>query len=72
MKKYKAAVSDRNKQTEAHRGFTASLPEGVAAEWEELCVEWDAGSFPKTQVNPYKVDGAGEYLRHTSSTKARC
>lgn len=63
MKRYKAAVSDRNHQSEAHRGFTASLPEDVAAEWEEMCVKWDADSFPKKEPNPYAVQGAGARLQ---------
>lgn len=63
MKRYKAAVSDRNNQSEGHRGFTTSLPESVAAEWEDMCVKWDADSFPKTEANPYAVQGAGKRLR---------
>lgn len=60
MRKYKAVISDRNKQVEAHRGFTESLPMEVAAEWEAMCETWDADTFPKSQPNPYVVDGAGE------------
>lgn len=60
MRRYKAAVSDRNNQSEAHRGFTASLPEHVAEEWENMCVKWDADAFPKTEPNPYMVQGAGK------------
>lgn len=62
MKRYKAAVSERNRQTEAHRGFTMLLPEAVVGKWEDLCIEWDASSFPKEELNPYKVDGAGEFI----------
>lgn len=73
MRRYKAAISDRNKQVEAHRGFTDSLPTETAEEWEAMCVQWDADGFPKSQPNPYVVDGAGEankrYMRpRTNST----
>lgn len=59
LKKYKIAVGERNRQIEAHRGFTESLPEDLVNEWESICITWDADGFPKTAENPYKVDSAG-------------
>jgi len=65
LRKWKMAISDRNLQVEAHRGFHESLPEGLTREWEELVVKWDAAPFPKIKnaVNPYQVKGHCKYLR---------
>ncbi|KAF9470561.1 hypothetical protein BDN70DRAFT_902008 [Pholiota conissans] len=58
MRRYKAAVIERNRQVEAHRGFTDSLPIPTVAAWEAMCAEWDADSFPKSTPNPFAVRGA--------------
>lgn len=55
IRRYKTAVSERNKQAEAHRGFTESLPPGLIDEWEQMCVDWDTDGFPKTVPSPYKT-----------------
>lgn len=59
LRKYKIAVGERNRQVEAHRGFTMSLPSDLVDEWESMCAVWDADGFPKTAENPYKADDAG-------------
>lgn len=56
LQKYGAAVSDRNMQREAHRGFSASLPPQLVGEWGVLCATWDSDGFPKSAVNPFHVD----------------
>ncbi|KJA13561.1 hypothetical protein HYPSUDRAFT_151472 [Hypholoma sublateritium FD-334 SS-4] len=44
-----------NKQLEAHRGFSASLPSGLVCSWDVMCSAWDADGFPKVAPNPFKV-----------------
>ncbi|KDR70910.1 hypothetical protein GALMADRAFT_144380 [Galerina marginata CBS 339.88] len=58
MRRYKRAVADRNIQAEGHRGLTESLDADLVASWEELCVEWEADTFPKTKTNPYQTDNS--------------
>lgn len=53
LRKYKAAVKERNLQTEAHEGLTKSVDSAVANQWERLCKEWEEDSFPKVKKNPY-------------------
>lgn len=60
LRRYRAAISDRNMQKEAHRGFSASLPSNLVATWGLLCAAWDADGFPKSLANPYKVDDTSE------------
>ncbi|KAF9522751.1 hypothetical protein CPB83DRAFT_871878 [Crepidotus variabilis] len=55
--RYIAAIIERNRQVEAHRGFTNSLSTEVIKEWEEICSEWDNEDVPKTCLNPYKING---------------
>lgn len=43
-------------QMEAHRGFTSSLPQDLITEWGAQCKAWLEDAFPKTAVNPYKVE----------------
>ncbi|CAA7261922.1 unnamed protein product [Cyclocybe aegerita] len=50
-----AAVKEQNKQKEAHRGFSDSLPKELVEGWEVICDEWDADGFPKTKPNPYRA-----------------
>jgi hypothetical protein len=57
--KFKSALADRNRQVEAHRGFTDGLPKELVKEWEDACVTWERGRFPKSQnvsVNPYATN----------------
>ncbi|PPQ77173.1 hypothetical protein CVT26_008093 [Gymnopilus dilepis] len=53
LRRYKAAVAQRNLQQEGHRGLTASLDTAVVAKWEKMCEKWDAEPFPKKSQNPY-------------------
>ncbi|KAF9471428.1 hypothetical protein BDN70DRAFT_820006, partial [Pholiota conissans] len=52
-----ASMAERNRQVEAHRGFTDSLPPAMVAEWEQMCVVWDANKYPKTAPNPFTIGG---------------
>jgi len=58
MSRYQAALAERNRQVEGHRGLTNSLEETLVAKWESLCVAWEADEYPKTCENPYKTEGA--------------
>lgn len=58
IRKYKAAVIEQNRQVEAHRGFTDSLPGHLVEEWVKMCVTWEEDGFPKAQPNPYEIKGA--------------
>lgn len=62
LRRYKAAIADRNMQREAHRGFTASLPLDLVSTWEKMCADWDADGFPKTVPNPFHTLDASKYL----------
>lgn len=58
MRRYRAAVRERNLQVEAHRGLTATLPDGLAQTWEAMCVVWESAPHPKKEVeNPYHTEG---------------
>ncbi|KAF8954794.1 hypothetical protein BDZ97DRAFT_1927721 [Flammula alnicola] len=59
LRRYKAAVKDRNLQVEGHRGLTASLDPKLVGGWEKMCVDWDEDTFPKKKKNPYHLEGAG-------------
>jgi hypothetical protein len=63
MRKYRAAVADRNLQTEGHRGLTASMDPTTVARWEAMCIAWEQDDFPKRKPNPYHTDGMGKLLR---------
>ncbi|KAK0459382.1 uncharacterized protein EV420DRAFT_1642357 [Desarmillaria tabescens] len=54
-KRYRDAVSERNRQEEAHRGFMQSLPPNMVAEWEDICAAWEADEVPKMVLNPFCV-----------------
>lgn len=60
MRRYKAAVRDRNVQVEGHRGFTATLPEDLRSSWETICGAWDASPHSRKVRNPYVTKGSGE------------
>ncbi|KAF9034895.1 hypothetical protein BJ165DRAFT_1308676, partial [Panaeolus papilionaceus] len=56
LRRYRAAVADRNLQVEAHKGLTASLSPGVGDKWENMCRVWDSDTYPKDVPNPYMVE----------------
>lgn len=58
MRWYKAAVRERNIQTEGHRGFTATLPRKLVNSWEDMCRTWESTPHPKQVKNPYHTAGA--------------
>ena len=60
MRRYRAAISDRNTQEEAYRGFSNSFEDDVITEWTALCTAWDADGFPKSVTNPFKVVDTGK------------
>ncbi|PPR01605.1 hypothetical protein CVT26_013324 [Gymnopilus dilepis] len=56
LRRYKAAIAERNIQTEGHRGFTQVLRNSVVQCWEAMCLEWEEDrSFPKVKKNPYHI-----------------
>jgi len=59
LRKWKLAIIDRNLQTEAHCGLSASLPEELTQEWEAMVLKWDAAPYPKAKnaPNPYEIKG---------------
>ncbi|KAM6490334.1 hypothetical protein JOM56_014311, partial [Amanita muscaria] len=57
MRRYKAAVSERNLQVEGYRGLNESLPKDLVQQWEQMCEDWDNDVFPKSVPNPYETDG---------------
>lgn len=62
MRRYRAAIRERNIQVEGHRGLTTTLPEGLATVWEGMCLKWERASHPKAQVkNPYETNNICEY-----------
>lgn len=62
MKRYKAAVAERNTQAEGHRGLTSSLDPTQVKVWETMCITWEEAIYPKKGVkNPYQMDGLSEY-----------
>lgn len=61
MRKYKAALAERNIQVEGHRGLTASLSAKLVAKWETMCAVWEADSLPKKAPNPYETDGSSKH-----------
>lgn len=55
------AVPERNRQVEAHRGFTASLDDSDVAEWMKMCEEWEKAEYPRKEVeNPYHIKGTSK------------
>ena len=60
MNRYRKAVPERNKQVEAHRGFTASINPDDIKQWTGMCERWEAAEFPKNNVdNPYHIESTG-------------
>jgi hypothetical protein len=62
ISRYKAALAERNRQVEGHRGLTNSLDEVVVAAWEAMCIAWEEDNYPKKRKNPYAMDGACGYF----------
>ncbi|PPQ76859.1 hypothetical protein CVT26_001497 [Gymnopilus dilepis] len=57
LRRYKAAVAERNIQAEGHRGLTDALDPSLIKAWTKLCKTWDLDqTFPKTCKNPYHVE----------------
>ncbi|PPR04510.1 hypothetical protein CVT24_013116 [Panaeolus cyanescens] len=54
MRRYLAALANRNLQTEAHKGLSANFEPSVVAEWEKMCQDWESAEYPRANVpNPY-------------------
>jgi hypothetical protein len=61
-RKYNLAIPERNRHTEAHRGFTATLPPEDVAEWTKVAELWDEDrGYPKMAENPFEVVGIGAF-----------
>ncbi|PPQ76365.1 hypothetical protein CVT24_008805 [Panaeolus cyanescens] len=57
MRRYRAALADRNLQAEAHKGLSDNLEPAVVKEWEALCESWEKAAYPKDGVpNPYVAE----------------
>jgi hypothetical protein len=56
IRKYKAAVRDRNLQVESHRGFSATIAESTVAKWEVLCTAWEVNPHDKSVQSPYAIE----------------
>lgn len=57
------AVKDRNRQQDAHTGFTAGLEGEKISEWETVCCLWEEAVHPREDeglVNPYAVENECE------------
>ncbi|PPR02839.1 hypothetical protein CVT26_009581 [Gymnopilus dilepis] len=55
-RKYRAAVGERNVQSEGHRGLTDVLDPNVVKRWEIMCAAWEKDAFPKKKKDPYHVE----------------
>ncbi|KAF9540711.1 hypothetical protein CPC08DRAFT_650802 [Agrocybe pediades] len=53
LRKYKAAVAERNLQAEAHRGLSKACEDKTLG-WERMCKKWEEDTFPKKVKSPYK------------------
>ncbi|KAG6829299.1 hypothetical protein H0H93_014534, partial [Arthromyces matolae] len=63
MRKYKAGIRLRNVQTEAHRGFTASIGAAKTEEWESTCVKWETdNTYPRKTPSPFVSDSIGSLI----------
>lgn len=61
MRKYKAAIADRNIQVEAHRGLSEVTGKELTSAWEDMCNTWEQTPYPKYKAaaNPYEIKNAG-------------
>jgi len=66
-RRYKAAVADRNLQTEAHRSLTESLDLASVDKWDKLCCEWEKEIHLKTKSSPYESETIGASISWTCS-----
>ena len=64
MRRYKAAIRERNIQVEGHRGFSSTLPKLLTIKWEAMCRAWDVAEHPKKVSNPYKSEGIRAFFQH--------
>lgn len=60
LRRYRAAVADRNIQVEGHRGLTESVDKKLVKEWTEVCEKWESEPFPKKSKNPYEHETPGK------------
>ena len=56
MSRYKAALAERNRQVEGHRGLTGSLDIELVEKWEAICTAWEDDTYPKSCENPYQTE----------------
>ena len=56
MSRYKAALAERNRQVEGHRGLSNSLDTELVEKWEAICTAWEEDAYPKSCENPYETD----------------
>ena len=56
MSRYKAALAERNRQVEGHRGLTSSLDAKLVEKWEAICTAWEEDAYPKSCENPYEIE----------------
>lgn len=55
LRKYRAALANRNLHREAHRGLSENLDSKLVLKWEVVCRAWDNDvAVPKTAKNPYE------------------
>lgn len=52
---------------EAHRGFTATVPPEMVAQWEAMCVKWETMPHPRKVKNPYSTPGTCKSCSTSSS-----
>ncbi|PPR05742.1 hypothetical protein CVT26_008495 [Gymnopilus dilepis] len=58
MRRYQKALPERNRQAEAHRGFSESINPSDVAQWTKLCEDWENAAFPREKFeSPYHVVG---------------
>lgn len=68
MRRYKAAIRERNIQVEGHKGFTATLPQGLVDSWEDICRMWENTPHPRQVKNPYHTAGARTFVVFDSAS----
>jgi hypothetical protein len=61
MSRYKAALAERNRQVEGHRGLTSSLDTELVGRWEAVCTAWEEDAYPKSCENPYQTEATCKF-----------
>ena len=61
MSRYKAALAERNRQVEGHRGLTSSLDAELVEKWEAICTAWEEDAYPKSCENPYETEATCKF-----------